>query len=370
MPVKVCILTTVHQPFDARVFYKEAQTLVKLGYEVVLIAQNRKDEEVEGVKILALPKARNRFSRIFTLNWKALKIALHQNCQVVHFHDPEFILMGIILIVCQKKVIYDVHEDVPRHIMIKEWLGHFWLRKGTAIVMDGFEKCGAFFFSQIIAVTEDIARRFPKNKTVVIRNLPILELIDQVIPFQRQNEKPMVIYAGGLSWARGIREMIQAMEYLDGRAELYLLGNWQSEIYQKECESEKGWQYTRYLGFRSLLEVYSIMKSADIGISVLYPEKNYLTSLPIKTYEYMACSLPVIMSDFPYWKEIFKSAASYVDPYHPESIAKQIQFLLEHKNRAEEIGKKGREMVENQCNWETESEKLVQLYQKLFKKQE
>jgi glycosyltransferase involved in cell wall biosynthesis len=108
------------------------------------------------------------------------------------------------------------------------------------------------------------------------------------------------------------------------------------------------------------------MKSAEIGISILYPVKNYLTSLPVKTYEYMACSLPVIMSDFPYWKEIFGDFALFANPNNPEDIAQQILFLLEHKDRATELGKKGREFAETRYNWETESKKLLKLYQTIL----
>ena len=70
------------------------------------------------------------------------------------------------------------------------------------------------------------------------------------------------------------------------------------------------------------------MKIADIGLSLLYPVKNYLTSLPIKAFEYMACSLPVIMSDFDYWKEIFKDCALFTDPQSPEMIGDCITRLL------------------------------------------
>lgn len=60
---KVCILTSVHSAFDTRIFHKEAKTLVKAGYDVTLIAQHDKDEVIDGVKIIALPKPRNRLVR-------------------------------------------------------------------------------------------------------------------------------------------------------------------------------------------------------------------------------------------------------------------------------------------------------------------
>ena len=365
MPVKVCILTTVHQPFDTRIFHKEAKTLVQAGYDVTLIAQHRKNEIVDGVRIIVLPKPRNRFMRIFGLTWRVFYLAFRQHAEIYHFHDPELILVGIVLRIFGKKVIYDVHEDVPKQIINKNWLGNKQIRMFVAFIMNSLEQMGAFFFIRIIAATPDIARKFPKNKTIILRNFPILQLIDNTMPANCKKNKPVIIYAGGLTKVRGIKEIVQAMEYIDGKAELWLLGKWESEKFKKECENLKGWKNTRYLGFIPLDEVFQYMKKADIGLCLLHPIKNYITGLPVKAFEYMACSLPMVMSDFYYRQKIFGKCALFAKPYNPKDIADKILYLLDNPDIIKKMRKEGRKLVTDKYSWEMESKKLLDIYKTL-----
>jgi len=180
-----------------------------------------------------------------------------------------------------------------------------------------------------------------------------------------KKNKSIIIYAGGLTRIRGIKEIIQAMEYIDNKDELWILGKWQSEKFKKECENLIGWKYTKYLGLVSLEEVFRYMKIADIGISTLYPVKNYLISLPIKVFEYMACSLPMVISNFPFWQEIFRDCALFVNPYNSKDIAKKISYLLDNPNKAKELGKKGRKLIKDRYSWEEESKKLLRMYENL-----
>lgn len=79
---KVCVISTAHSVFDDRIFHKEAKTLVKGGYDVTLIGQHERDEVVDGVKMIALPQPRNRFTRIFGLTWRAFRLALKQKADL------------------------------------------------------------------------------------------------------------------------------------------------------------------------------------------------------------------------------------------------------------------------------------------------
>ena len=179
---KINILTSVHPPFDDRIFHKEAKTLVKAGYDVTLIAQHNREEVVDGVRIVPLPKPRHRFERMTGIVRKLFRLALKEKADVYHFHDPELIPIGLILSLFGKKVIYDVHEDVPKQILTKDWIRNYIVRKIVSFFFKGFEDFSCTFFNGIVAATPDIAKKFPSKKTITLRNFPILELIDKARP--------------------------------------------------------------------------------------------------------------------------------------------------------------------------------------------
>jgi len=364
----VCHITTAHKARDVRIFHKEAKSLAAAKFDVIIIAQNDRDEVIEGIKIVALPKPQTRFQRMAGLSFRALILALRQKADVYHFHDPELVPAGLLLKLFRRKVIYDVHEDYPLVIQNRDWLGSDAARKIAAGLFNLLEQFSSRFFDCIIPATLDIARKFPKSKTIVLKNFPLLALQEEggsgVV--EAEKEKPVIIYAGELTRIRGIRELTLAMEFIRDKAELWLLGDWETESFEKECRRLDGWKYSKYLGFFPLEKVYGYTKLSDIGISILHPRENYITSLPVKAFEYMACSLPIVMSDFPYWQEIFGECALFADPCNPEEIAEKISFLLDNPEIAEKLGKKGKELVETKYNWEIESRSLVNLYEKLL----
>jgi glycosyltransferase involved in cell wall biosynthesis len=364
MKAKVCHITTVHPPFDVRIFHKECKTLAKAGYEVYLIAQHDKEEIVDGVHIIPIPKAKNRMQRITLLSIKALRNALKLKAEVYHFHDPELIFVGLTLKLFGKKVIYDVHENVPKDILAKEWIRNLFIKKAIAITFDKIERFAGKFFDEIVVAWPEIAVRFPNNKTILVSNLPDLSLTKNSQAVIVKKTKPIVIYAGGLNKFRGIKELIEAIGLLKGKVELWLLGNWQEGGYQRECESLTGWEYTRYLGYKGLKEVYSYMKSADVGVVNFLPMPHNIKSLPNKPFEYMACDLPVIMSNFTYWMEIFKDCAVFCNPKDPKDIADKINYLLEHPEKANELKQNSKEFLKK-YNWEEESKKLLPIYEEL-----
>jgi len=367
MPIKVCHITTVHPSMDVRIFHKECKALAMEGYEVYLIAPHHENEEIDGVHIISLPEKAGRLNRFILKKRIAFKKAKEIDAQIYHFHDPEMIFVGLKLKLLGKKVIYDVHEDVPAQILNKEWLGSLFFRKIISKLFNTFEKWACRYFDSVVTVTTDIVEKFKMNKrAILLRNLPSLSIIDEIKPLTIKREKFTVLYAGALTEIRGIKELIQAVNYLNGEVELLILGKWDEPEYEKQCEELDGWKYTTYLGFKPVKEVYAYMKTVDLGLCTLYPTLNHRTSWPVKAFEYMACQIPILMSDFPYWMDIFKDNAVFVNPKNPEDIADKIQMLTKNMEFTREIGLKNRKIIETMFSWEVEKTNLINLYKEIL----
>lgn len=370
MKDKICIITTVHAPLDIRIFQKEAKALVQEGYDVSLIAQHERDEIVGGVKIIAIPKSKNRFTRFFGLTWKAFYNAFRQKADVYHFHDPELIPCGILLKILKKgKVVYDVHEDLPKQILTKYWIPT-GLRKVVAWCSQLVEAIGAFFFDRIVAATPKIAERFPNSKTVVVQNYPRLDelIMENTIPYSQR--PPYVVYVGVISRPRGIEEMVRAVGLLpeELKVRLVLAGSFSPIALEKELLQRPEWERVEFLGWQTREKVATILANSRIGLVVFHPVPNHINAQPNKLFEYMSSKIPVIASDFPLWRDIVVKTGCglLVDPLKPEEIAQAIQWLLENPDEAQAMGERGREAVQSQYNWSIEEKKLLQMYKELL----
>jgi glycosyltransferase involved in cell wall biosynthesis len=84
-------------------------------------------------------------------------------------------------------------------------------------------------------------------------------------------------------------------------------------------------------------------------------------------FEYMACGLPIIASDFAPWREFLEKIGCvlFVNPLDVDAVAGAIQWLLENPREAEKMGERGKEMILGRYNWTREGENLLQFYQRL-----
>jgi glycosyltransferase involved in cell wall biosynthesis len=366
---KICHLTTVHHRYDTRIFVKECRALADQGFEVFLIvADGKGDEEKDQVQIRDLGLPKNRIQRVLKFSNKMFQRALKEKADLYHFHDPELLRVGSALAKKGKKVIYDVHEDVPRQLLTKDYLPRL-VKKPSSIIFETYEDKVAASLSGIITATPFIRDRFLQiNKmSLEIQNFPMInefEIRETNIETAKVNA---VCYVGSISRVRGIHNIIRALEYVEN-VKLLLGGKFESEGLREECAQLKGWDKVVELGFLDRGQVISTMRSSVAGLVVLEPTVNYLDSIPVKMFEYMASGIPVIASDFPYWRELLQGieCAAFVNPDSPEDIARAILLFVENKQMAAEMGKKGQTAVMNVFRWENEKKKLLQFYAEIL----
>ena len=364
--LKIAHVTTVHNADDVRIYHKEVRSLSEAGYNVVLIASAPSEVQLADIQWVRLPRARNRYERFFRLTQVAYCAVLKSQAQVVHLHDPELLLLGIALKLHGKKVIWDVHEDLPLQVLSKPWIPKY-LRRLVSSLAGGSQRVAALVFDKVIAATPAIAKHFPSRKTVTIHNFPRLEELQRrALPYR---DRPLqVLYAGGITSIRGAREMVEAIDRVKSTVELLLAGSFESEDLKQELSRKLGWSRTRFLGWVDRAELAGLLGQARVGLVLLAPVPNYIEALPIKMFEYMASATPFVASDFSIWREYGEGAGLFVDPKDPETIADAIEWLISHPDEAEKMGRRGRKLVEERYNWEAEAKKLLKLYEEVLKK--
>ncbi len=351
--MKVAHLTSVHFPFDTRIFARECASLSSAGYGVCLIAPAAEEQSVDSIKVKPIARFKPGLRRMLLAGFQLYRAALRENAALYHFHDPELIPLGLLLKLHGKRVLYDVHEDMPKLLLDKYWIPK-WLRKPAAGLTAMIEALAARLLDGIVAATPPIAARFRSPNTVTVQNFPRIEEFSDCPPQPYDQRENIVAYVGVITAHRGARELVAAMGSLppELKARLVLAG----EIRPARLHDELA---------RS--QVAQLLSKARIGLVTLHPLPNYVESYPVKLFEYMAAGLPVIASDFPLWRKIVKEAncGILVDPTDPCAIAEAIQWLLEHPGPARAMGECGARAVQAKYNWMTEERKLLDLYARL-----
>ena len=364
---RVVHVTSVHPGCDVRIFVKECQSLARAGYEVIGLTNDQQDGYCGDVRIRGLGSSSGRFQRVTTKLLRMAREAFRMNGDVYHIHDPELLLLALLLRAKKKCVIYDVHENLPSTILYKHYIPAR-IRFPIMSLVDFLETAAARRMSGVVTATPSIAERFQNlnRNCVVVNNFPDLSELVPVRPLPWAQRPMSVAYIGGIAEERGIRELLEAMGYLPQslQGKLELAGWFSDEALYQELQHLPEWTMVKWRGLLDRPQVAELLGSVRAGLVVLHPESNFLTSQPTKLFEYMAAGVPVVASDFPLWREIIRGAGCgiLVDPRDPLAIADVIRYLLTHDAEAEAMGRRGRQAVEEQFNWRREECKLLAFY--------
>ena len=393
--VKVAHLTSHHNILDNRVFYRECSSLAAAGYEVVLVAQHVRDEVRDGVRILAVPRYRNRFERVIVTTTRVVWRALRERPVIFHVHDPELILWGVFLRLLGKKVIYDVHEDFTQAAGVRPWVPNA-LRPPLERFTD-FTAWLAQKTMTIVIAERYYERRFPGATKVL--NYPHLERSLALQAIERKPEarpkKIRLLYIGNVTWSRGAFIHAELARRLPG-CEILISGGCNADV-AEEIRTRSGdatlgivapdgsiaWEKRRsgpeetvstlildgvgfYVPHARMLA--ALREEWTAGIAVFPYTEHYYEKELTKFFEYMAAGLPVVLSSFPNWRGLVEepNAGLCVDPADWDAIIGAIRRLHEEPETAIAMGMNGRRAVQERFNWQSQADNLLRLYDTLL----
>lgn len=363
--IKITHLTSAHQRYDTRIFLKMCRSLAENNqYEINLIVSDGKGDELkDSVHIFDVGiNNGNRITRMTKTVKNVFEKAKELKSHIYHLHDPELIPIGIKLKKLGKKVIFDAHEDLPKQLINKPYLNKP-LRVLFSKLFLIYEKIMFKKFDFIVAATPIIRDKILliNKNTIDVNNYPIIKKSSFIQNWE--NKKNEVCYVGGIDRSRGIYELVDTMNYTRNTV-LNLAGNFKIKQEQEELLKHKGWNKVNSLGYLDKVGVDEVYERSKMGLVTLHPQINYIESLPVKMFEYMEASIPVIASNFPIWKTIIEEhkCGICVDPLNPKEIGQAINVLIENEDLAKTMGENGRRAVLEHFNWNIEVSKLYKLY--------
>lgn len=289
----------------------------------------------------------------------------------IHFHTI-FSLIYLPLIILKKwntKIVYEEREYYldyfKNNINLKEACIilplYFLLRPFIKLLAHG-----------IVVPVPDMKDRFWKNKTCVVAfNYPDLEQWEKIPANNKLNtNKTYLVYHGGINENRGIMLYPEILKNLNNpNIHLLIIGGFSGDDkkrFQDLCKKLNIENQVTIAGKCTYQDTIAYLRNTEkmIGLCLLKDVGQMAISIPVKTYEYVACEKPQIASDIitNFVENIEKHHCGLSVPYGDiEACTKAIQTIIDNYNEYEVHCKKAKALY----NWKKEGEKILTFYQSL-----
>ncbi len=223
----------------------------------------------------------------------------------------------------------------------------------------------------IFSVNESISTYVSKKYRIsceIIQNFPVKRLLPKNKTLRRKLNLPstvkIVLYHGNLGGGRYLVELVQSAFLFEHNIALVIIG--QGNLLNKlKNISNNNTYFLNQVPYENLFEYVS---DANLGVVLLehinYSKKHASAN---KLFEYMACRLPVLMSNSPELIKVMNSGdIGYImEEVNPQKIAEYVNEAFRQGSGIYEKGKKARMLYEKSFNWETEEQKLIHLFNQI-----
>jgi glycosyltransferase involved in cell wall biosynthesis len=385
------IVENLPVPFDRRV-WQEAKTLTNTGYQVSVICPRTegfeaKYEFLEGIHIYRhrLPiEAKGAIGYIieysaalfweFVLAWKVL---LKHGFDVIHACNPPdtIFLVGLPFKLLGKKFIFDHHDINPELYLAKFGKKDLFYKMLLAL-----ERL-TFWAADISIATNESYKEIAikrgqmnSERVFVVRSGPNLDRLKILPPDEnlKKGRKYLVGYVGVMGKQEGIDYLLRAIKYIVvelGRKDVHfgLVGSGPAIESLKDYTEELGISdYVTFTGRVPDKDMLEMLNTADVCVNPDVANQMNDQSTMNKVMEYMALGKPIVQFDLKEGRFSAQRASLYAERNNEIDLAMKIIQLMDDPDLRQEMGRYGRNRIQDELAWKYEEPKLLAAYDALW----
>ncbi|GAF15566.1 glycosyltransferase [Bacillus sp. JCM 19046] len=401
MSKTICFLVAEHPFLDARIFQKEAKSLVRRGYNVSMIVPRREgflfdiDGSLltdcfletsfmhEGVRIIAYdpPGAKRQIARqlyyaksgkLDPLPSPLTTLGVELQADLYHAHEFSSCYDALMIkrVLNQRKqrtrIIYDSHELVPDAL---EKMSRITRVKMAELLEQMFKE-----LDTVITVSSSIKQDYEQIDSAVpievLFNSPLLS------PFEQKNKgdhSPLVLgYVGRMDEDKGsLARLIQIVEYANRFINLRVkvIGGLAEPARNRVPEHiRKKIDWVGWVPYEKLAEE---LRDIDIGWIDIKTENslNRMYSMPNKFFSYLERGIPPLVNrgkDMKAFIGEYQCGFVLEENASPVDFAKALIRLNEDRAQITETGLRARKVMEERYVWEKMEQHLYEIYERLL----
>ncbi len=388
--MKVLMILEREFPEDERV-EKEALSLIKNGYEVHIACftkENRDANELYKGIHLHRKKISNFIHKKASVGalmlpfyfnfWEnfIMEIIRGQKFDVIHIHDLPLAKKGYeIAKSINARCVLDLHENWTGLLEVSLHTKTFFGKMLSSNTQwDKYESKYCDLADLIIVVVEEARYRLvnkgiAKDKIAVVSNTISIPFNFKV----KESDKEFTfIYAGGITYHRGIQFVLEGLAELNKSVQswrLVLVGSGSYVEVLKSKAQELGISSKIFFkGHKSYVDMISLLSSSDCCLIPHVKSSHTDNTIPNKLFQYMFLKKPVLASNCDPVVRILNETKG--------GLSYKFDDKYEFKNKALEIinspdntfGLNGYKSVLDKYNWQTEELILIESYKYLKKK--
>jgi glycosyltransferase involved in cell wall biosynthesis len=181
-------------------------------------------------------------------------------------------------------------------------------------------------------------------------------------------DKPLLLYMGSMSPIRRLEFLFDVLERAIEKIDMHLVmvggrnKQYRDRLRREAHKSHMG-DHVTFTGWISDEEhLNNGIVAADIGLSPIPTDGILRTNAPLKVLEYLNLKTPVVATDTPDQRQVVEeSGGGRIAPYDAEIFAGAVVKMLQLGD-LDEMGKQGREYIENYRSYATLTRSVQDAY--------